>query len=52
MQIKRNVKRGFIIIGIYLIIGICVLMMAERIERLENSGFETKSSGVSIKIGN
>lgn len=51
MKLRSFVKRGFVILSVYSIVTFCVLMTADRVERLEENGFSTTNCGVAIKIG-
>ncbi len=37
---KKNLKKGLVFASIYLILLLCVFMMSERVERLEENGRE------------
>ena len=41
---KKNLKKGLVFASIYLILLLCVFMMSERIERLEENGREEVKS--------
>lgn len=51
MKLKRSVKMGLAVILIYSIVTTCLLMTADRIERLEREDFRNTNTSVSIKFG-
>lgn len=51
MKLKKSVKRGIIVISIYIVTLTCVLMATDRIERLDQTGdFRNKNESVAIKL--
>lgn len=51
MKLKQFFKKGVIVFTIYFIITLCVLLMSDRIERLEKGGFSSERCGIAIKLG-
>lgn len=50
MKLKRTVKKGLTLIGVYFLAMMCVLMMAERVERLEEKEKTQIECNVAVKI--
>ena len=50
MRLKRTVKKGLALLGVYFLAMICVFMMAERIERLEVKEKAQIECNMAVKI--
>lgn len=50
LRMKDNVKKGLIVLVIYLLVAVCVLMTADRVERLQENGFSTETGGYTLKL--
>ncbi len=50
MKLKRKIKKGLIVLGIYLIVTIFMLLATSRIERLEKTDFRNSNSSIAIKL--
>ena len=48
MTLKKNIKRGLFIFAVYSFITLCLLLTAERVERLEKSNFRNDNTSFSI----
>ncbi len=50
MKLKKKVKNILKVVGIYVIAMVCVLMMAERVERLNEIERSKNEVSISVKI--
>lgn len=50
MRLKKNIKRGFVVISIYMIVTFCLFMAADRVERLEKQDFRNTNTSVALKF--
>ena len=50
MKIKKVVKKGLVLAAIYACAMLCVLLMAEKVERLEEKEKQQQEYNVAIKI--
>lgn len=50
MKLKKVVKRGIVVVCVYALAMVCVLMMADKVERLEEKERLQKECNVALKI--
>ena len=50
MKLKRVIKKGLVLVVVYSCAMFCVLMMAEKVERLEEKEKLQKQCNIAIKI--
>lgn len=50
MKLKSGIKKGLAIFTIYIVVTGCLLMSAERIERLEKEDFRNTNTSVILGI--
>ena len=50
MKLKKSIKRGLVVLMFYSITTLCLLMTAERVERLERTNFRNENSSFSIQF--
>lgn len=51
MKLKRSIKKGLVVLGIYSVVTFCLLMAADRVERLEKVDFRNDNASVELKFG-
>ena len=51
MKLKKSIKRGFIVVSIYMVVTFCLFMAADRVERLEKQDFRNTDASVALKFG-
>ena len=51
MKLKKNFMIGVVILFIYSIVTFCLLLVADRVERLEKEDFRNTNSSFVIRLG-
>ena len=50
LDMQKLLREGFIILVVYLLITLCLILYANRIERLEKRGFNSTKSGIVMNV--